>query len=289
MRRVILATTAVVALLTGCSQANRSKQASEDVSQGQAREEFEPPNISPTAAPGVAWRYSYDYQLADEAISGVQEAHAAACEAMGTAKCRITGLDYHVMDDKSVSASLEVKLAPEIARQFGKSATERVKAADGSLLRTQFNGEDVTPVTSSAGREEQSVSEQIADVEKRLAAAKSAAERTQLNGELTDLKSRLANAKGTIAGANERLASAPMTFNYYGRGGIAGFRSNPVREAARSFVGSLVTMVTVVLQALALILPWALLLALLVILARTRAGRAVRRFFSPRGPDETSA
>ena len=259
------------------------------MSQGQAREEFEPPNISPTAAPGVAWRYSYDYQLADEAISGVQEAHAAACEAMGTAKCRITGLDYQVMDDKSVSASLEVKLAPEIARQFGKSATERVKAADGSLLRTQFNGEDVTPVTSSAGREEQSVSEQIADVEKRLAAAKSAAERTQLNSELMDLKSRLANAKGTIAGANERVASAPMTFNYYGRGGIAGFRNNPVREAARSFVGSLVTMVTVVLQALALVLPWALLLALLVILARTRAGRAVRRFFSPRDPDETSA
>jgi branched-subunit amino acid ABC-type transport system permease component len=55
-----------------------------------------------------------------------------------------------------------------------------------------------------------------------------------------------------------------------------------VREAIRSFVSSLVTMVTVLLQAIALLLPWAILLALLVLIARSRPGRALRTFFTPR-------
>lgn len=80
-----------------------------------------------------------------------------------------------------------------------------------------------------------------------------------------------------------------MTFNYYGRGGIAGFTGNPVREAMRSFVSNLVTMVTFFLQAVALLLPWAVLLALLVFIARSRVGLAVRRFFAPRPPVDEEA
>ena len=38
----------------------------------------------------------------------------------------------------------------------------------------------------------------------------------------------------------------------------------------------------VVLQAVAILLPWALLLALLVSIAKSRVGRAVRRFLTPR-------
>lgn len=286
MRRTILATVAAAALLSACSRADEAGPTAEDVSESRS-DLREAPDVSPTAAPGVAWRYSYDYQLADEAISGVQESHAAACEALGTARCRITGLEYSVREDKSVSASLEVKLAPEIARQFGKAATEQVKKADGNLLRTQFTGEDVTPVTSVAGRQQSDLEARIAALEAQLSNARSPEERAQLTAQLNDLRTQLPQAKGTIASATERLASTPMTFNYYGRGGIEGFRTNPVREAVRSFVASLVTMVTIVLQALAWLLPWALLIALLVLLARSRPGRAVRRFFKPRQTDET--
>ena len=279
MRKSILAGVAVIAVLAGCSEGSRTAREAHDLS--------EEPTISPTAAPGVAWRYSYDYQLADEAIAQVQEAHASACEALGTAKCRITGLEYRVSDDKAVYAMLQVKLAPGIARQFGKAASGKVAGAGGKLLRTQFTGEDVTPTTSTAARDEQNLKDEIAAVEKQLAAARTAEERAPLNTRLSELRSQLAGARGTIAEANERLASTPMTFNYYGRGGIEGFRTNPVEDANRSFVSSLVTMVTVVLQVFAVLLPWAFLLALLVLLARTRVGRAVRSFFAPR-PAEPS-
>jgi hypothetical protein len=53
-------------------------------------------------------------------------------------------------------------------------------------------------------------------------------------------------------------------------------------DALRSFVSSMVTMITILLQLLAWLLPWALLLFLIFLAARSRPGRAVRRFFSRR-------
>lgn len=277
MRNWRLLTAGACLLIAACSQ----QQTAADNSSAE-RASYEPPKVSPTAAPGVAWRYFYDYQLPDESIAAVQEKHAAACEAMGVAKCRITGLTFNHNDEQAVSGTLEVKLAPELARQFGKDATVQVTGADGRLLSTRFIGEDVAPTTVAAGREEQELKTRIADLERQLASAKSGTQRAQLSAQLEELRNRSVAARGTIAEASEKLASTPMTFNYYGRGGIAGFQQNPVREAARSFVSSLVTMITVVLQAVAILLPWALFLALLVFIAKSRVGRAVRRFLAPR-------
>lgn len=274
MRKFSLAIVCGVALLAGCGGGGDGVMTEAD--------EEASPNISPTAAPGVAFRYAYDFQLADERISAVQEAHAAKCEALGPQRCRITGLQYRVVEDSAVSAQLEVKLAPQIARQFGKVATADVTRANGKLLSTQFTGEDVTPVTTEGGRQQATLTERIADVERQLARATTGEERSELQQQLSQLRTQLAEARSAVAGATKRLASTPMTFNYYGRGGIAGFTGNPVREAVRSFVSSLVTMVTFLLQAVALLLPWAALLALLVLIARSRFGLAVRRFFAPR-------
>jgi hypothetical protein len=270
MRKSALSVICAAALLVGCSGGG-----------DEASDESMGADVSPTAAPGVAFRYGYDFQLPDEAISPVQEAHAAKCESLGVQRCRITGLDYRVIEDSAVSGTLEVKLAPQIARQFGKSATSDVTKANGKLLATEFSGEDVTPLTTEAGRQQASLSERIADVEGQLARATTGEERAQLQQQLSQLRTQAEQAQSAIASATERLAATPMTFNYYGRGGIAGFTGNPAREAVRSFVSSLVTMVTFLLQAVALLLPWALLLALLMALARSRLGRAVRRFFAP--------
>jgi hypothetical protein len=250
----------------------------------------ETPNISPTAAPGVAWRYSYDFQLPDDAIESVQEAHASECEALGVARCRITGLRYSVDDDDAVSAMLEVKLAPDIARQFGKQATGDVRKAGGRLSNTEFTGEDTEPVLSATTRNQSDLQARIADIQKQLGnRALKDSERAQLQSQLNDLRSRLAETQSTVTATQAKLASTPMTFNYYGKGGISGFAGhNPIMDAARSFVASLVTMITFLLQVLAVLLPWLILIALLVLLVRSRAGRAVGRFFA-RGYRVTSA
>lgn len=260
-------------LLVACGRAEGPEE---------SREVGDAPSIAPTAAPGVAFRYFYAFELPDEAIAPVQEQHASRCESLGISRCRITGLTYSVGQDDAVSASLTVKLAPAIARQFGKEATGDVKEANGRLRSTEFTGTDTEPVTTEATRQQSDIETRIADIERQLSSARRDAERAQLQAQLDQLRSQLSQTQSTIAGAREQLASTPMTFNYYGRGGISGFRTNPLREAARLFVSSLVTMVTFVLRLLAVALPWAVLIVLLVMLARTRVGKAVGRFFASR-------
>jgi hypothetical protein len=254
-----------------------------------AEDVSEAPNVSPSAAPGVAWRYAYDFQLPDDAIQGVQETHASECEAMGLARCRITGLRYSVTDDNAVSAMLEVKLAPDIARQFGKQATADVRKAGGRLSNTEFSGEDTGPTLSEATRTQSDLQSRMTEIERQLAnRSLKDAERAQLQSQLDQLKSQLAETHSTVAETQAKLASTPMTFNYYGKGGINGFAGrNPVRDAARSFVASLVTMITFLLQVLAVLLPWAILLLAIYLAARSRPARAIGRFFSRRSDADT--
>ena len=264
-----------LALFAACSKQNGS---------GQGGDLHEGPDVSPTAAPGVAWRYAYEFQLPDDAIEAVQEAHASECEALGVSRCRITGLRYSVSNDNAVSAMLEVKLAPELARQFGKQATGDVRKAGGRLSNTEFSGEDVGPVLSQAARNKSDAQTQVSGIQKQLAnRSLNDGERAQLQSQLDQLRSQAWVNQAASDAAQERLASTPMTFNYYGKGGITGFAGrNPLMDAVRSFVGSLVTMISFVLQALAVLLPWLLLLGLVILIARSRPGRALARFVAPR-------
>lgn len=248
----------------------------------------EAPDVSPSAAPGVAWRYAYEFQLPDDVIESVQEAHAAQCEALGVTRCRITGLRYSVSNDEAVSAKLEVKLAPDIARGFGKQAVQSVRKAGGRLSNTEFSGEDTGPALSQATRSQGELQSRIAEVERQLGnPSLKDAERAQLQAQLQELKSQLAQTGSTIVDTQEKLASTPMTFNYYGRGGISGFAGrNPLMDSVRTFVSSLITMINIVLQVLARLLPWALLLLGIYLLARSRFGRAIGRTFSRRSHSE---
>ena len=239
-----------------------------------------PPSIGPTAAPGVAFNYKYDFQLADEKISAVQEAHAARCEALGVARCRIIGLNYTIGAHDTVSATLELKLAPDIARSYGREASGAVIQAGGRLSHTEFTGTDTAPSTGNAISAQGEAQARIAEIEQRLAANPKDAERAQLQAELAQLRQTVSGAKAQLADNRAALASTPMSFNYYGKGGISGFAGrNPLVDAGQSFVESMVAMITVVLQLLAYVLPWLLLLGLLLMVWRLPPFRRLSRWW----------
>jgi len=239
-----------------------------------------PPSIGPTAAPGVAFNYKYDFQLADEKISAVQEAHAARCEALGVARCRIIGLNYTIGAHDTVSATLEIKLAPDIARSYGREASGAVIQAGGRLSHTEFTGTDTAPSTGNAISAQGEAQARIAEIEQRLAANPKDAERAQLQAELAQLRQTVSGAKAQLADNRAALASTPMSFNYYGKGGISGFAGrNPLVDAGQSFVESMVAMITVVLQLLAYVLPWLLLLGLLLMVWRLPPFRRLSRWW----------
>lgn len=244
-----------------------------------------PPNISPTAAPGVAFNYDYEFNLPDDRIAATQEAHAGACEGLGLARCRITGMSYSVDQSEQVVAELDLKLDPLIARQFGKSAQQTVVSHDGKLVRLDIGSSDEGQVIDQATKQKNDISTQLAQLGQELAKTKPGSDaHASILSQIQALQRAASEQSQTVSTSQAALASTPMELHYYGRGGVPGFRGNPVREAWHTFVTTVVWLVGILLQALAVLVPLALLLALLIAVWRTRPMRAVRSWV--KGPQE---
>lgn len=255
---------------------------------GQSDDRGSSPDISPSSAPGVAFNYSYEFGLADKKIAAAQEAHAAACEKLGLARCRITGMTYNVNQDEEVTAELDLKLDPTIARQFGKSAQQAIEASDGDLIRLQIGSSDEGQAISQASRQKNDANSQMAALQNELEASKPGSEaRANLASQLQSLREQAAERSQAIAASQAALASTPMSFHYYGRGGVPGFRGNPLHEAWQTFVGTIIRLIGILLQGLAVLVPLGLVAAAFVALWRARPMRAVRRWIT--GPQESDA
>lgn len=273
----------VLCLAASCSQNDQQQGAPSRPTE--ASDTGSPPNISLTSAPGVAFNYSYDFNLPDERISSTQEAHAAACERLGLDHCRITGMSYAVDQNEQVSAELELKLDPLIARQFGKSAQQQVEANEGKLIRLQIGSSDEGQVIEQATRQKNDGSNQIAQLQGELAKTRPGTQaRANLISQIEALQQQAAEQTHAIEASRATLASTPMELHYYGRGGVPGFRDNPVRSAWKTFMTTVVWLVDILLQALAVLIPLGVLMALFIALWRTRPLRALREWV--RGPKE---
>lgn len=280
-RSLALATLSLFALLLcSCSENNRQAEQRSD-----SGDTSSPPNISPTAAPGVAFNYAYVFSLPDDRIAATQEAHAAACENLGAARCRITGMSYTIDESEQVTAELDLKLDPLIARQFGKSAQQTVVGQDGKLVRLDIGSSDEGQAIAQATQQKSNASTQLAQLQQELAKTKTGtAARANLLSQIQSLQQQASEQSQAVAASQAALASTPMVFHYYGRGGVPGFRGNPFREAWQTLVTTVVVVVGFLLQALAVVLPFAVLLALLIAISRTRPVQAVRRWV--KGPEE---
>lgn len=280
MRRLLLST-ALVALVTlaGCKKADESTDRREPAaSMAESAAGGGAPDISLSAAPGVAFTYRYSFVLPDKGIAAVQETHAAACEKLGPSQCRITGMRYSLLDDDRTSAELDFKLAPELARAFGKQGIAAVEKAAGKLVDAEINGDDVSTTIDGAKRTGADAAKRLTEIEGKLKAGGLGDEaRSELEAQAAALRDQLASAKDSKAGAEAQLASTPMTFNYTGDIGFS-LGGNPVGEAVRSAWSSFSTMIWFMLMGIGVVLPWALLGALLIALWRSRPGLALRRF-----------
>src|SRR5206468_8324259 len=109
--------------------------------------------------------------------------------------------------------------------------------------------------------------------------------RSNLLSQIQNLQQQASDQTQAIAASQATLASTPMEFHYYGRGGVPGFRGNPVREAWQTFVTTVVWLVGILLQALAVLVPVSVLVVLFIALWRTRPIRVVRAWI--KGPQES--
>jgi len=285
-RPICFASLAIIAAaLCSCS---KNDQGGGNPSRPEASDTSTAPNISPTAAPGVAFNFAYDFNLPDERISATQESHAAACEKLGLARCRITGMSYSVDQHEQVTAELDLKLDPAIARPFGNSAKQSVEANAGTLIRMEIGSSDEGQTIQQATKQKIDVAGRIAELQHELARTRAGtATHANLLSQIQELKQQASEQGRAIEAGQAALASTPMAFHYYGRGGVPGFRGNPVRAAWQTFVTTVVWLVQILLQALAVLVPFGILLAMFIALWRTNPIRVFRRWIAR--PKEANA
>jgi hypothetical protein len=259
-------------LLAGCSQGGSYHgRQGEAENSAVAADQSAGPSVAPTAAPGVAFNYHYTFRLPAERIIAAQEAHAQACEKIGVARCRITGMNFRRTGDDDIEGQLELKLDPAIARAFGKQGIDIVTRADGLLAEEEIKGEDVGTAIQAASSDEGRYAGELRKIEAQLARpGLGSAERAQLQTEAQHIREVIAGSQATRTEQQQSLARTPMTFDYESGDMAPGFRRS-LRQGLANVVGGLEVMLTLAIS----LLPWAVL-ALLVwaavrfVKARTR-------------------
>lgn len=273
-------------LLTACS-ANENNAASEESASAQA--DSAGPGISGAVAPGVAFRFAYSFVLPGDAVASVQQRHAAACQALGTARCRITALDFGQTAPDEVSASTTFLLAPDLAHRFAVEGVTAVEAANGKLDTATVNGENAGDAIRLSQQDSAATQAEIGRIEARLAAkGLTAPERVELQQQLDRMRGEI---RGQVQQRREReasLASTPVEFTYASEGVLNGSGST-FGKAANASLGSLSAVLSLVMLAGGVALPWLVLFGLLVMAWRSPRLRRGLRAFAGRAEDAAAS
>lgn len=245
------------------------------------------PGIDVAAAPGVAFSYRDAFRLPSDNIAPVQEAHAQACEKLGIARCRITGMRFRKLGENNVEAELAFKLAPDTARGFTREAAAAVEHAEGTLVDAEITGTDAGAVIDRAAVDRARAADELKRLDAAIAAARNAAERVQLQAQRAEIARQIAAATDTTTEARASLATTPVTFRYESGPAVRGFdTSAPFTSAINTGLASIETTLAIVLAILAIFGPPALVIGLVLwaVFAFRRRLRARRPAMPVAGP-----
>jgi hypothetical protein len=263
------------ATLAGCSEKPADNAAPDGVG-----------GIDASSAPTVAFTYSYSLLVPAGQLAAIQEQDAAACEKLGAAQCRVIGMRYSNDGHGDISGSLDIALARDLARGFGRDRVAAAIARGGRLENTEIDGTDQAPAIAAAQATGDNAAHQRAALQQRLEQpGLGDRERTELTRQITALDQDLAKARQDDSAARADIATTPMHFAYEGGTGLA-LSDSTFAQALQSTQASGRTMVWAVLVIGGIALPWALLALALLVLWRTPPVRRLRAFVA-RGRADT--
>ena len=209
--------------------------------------------------------YNYGFRLPVDRIAATQEDHASQCEALGPTMCRVSGMTYHVSRNRSVQASLVLRLAPDAARHFGRQAIDAVGKHGGMLVDAQIDSEEAGATVAGANADNASRSGERARIEQQLAKpGLGSTERTSLQSRLSDLQDAERNAAATARDAAVKLTSAPMTLQYASGDVDLSLTDGPVLGAVKDGWANIVSGFALILMMAISLVPWLVAVALAV-------------------------
>jgi hypothetical protein len=215
------------------------------------------PGVNVTAAPGVAFNYSYAFRLPAQNVKDAQEAHASACEKLGPQHCRITGMLYRLIGENNIVGAIQFKLDPALARAFGKQGIDAIVKADGKLVDAEITGTDAGAAIKTLDEQRQQAETEIQRLDRQLARSDlKPIERSELQRQRAALAARLQEVKTETGNQEESLATTPVSFRYESGAAVRGFDgSAPITSAGNVFLDSAQITLGVVLTALAALAP----------------------------------
>jgi predicted phage tail protein len=265
----LISVSLVLATLTACSK-------QDDTPYNSA--ENAAPDIGSSAAPNVAFHYDYRFAVAATAIAAVQEKHAAACEALGLDRCRITGVRYSRAGEDHADGMLELALAPDIARKFGKDATAIIEASRGNLASLDIGGEDQSRTLEISAEAVNAAKMERARLEQQLQHGKLPARvRADIESQLSGQRAAEQQAQGQGRDARALIATTPMRFNYSTNGFLPGLSIDRTTMGALGFAASILNgLLALIVVLVTLAIPIGLIL-LAIAHGRTLAIRIWQR------------
>lgn len=247
---------------TAAARAGAQAVAAEDAADASAANASDVAGADPSVAPGVAFAYRFNFRLPDDSVSDAQNRHVAACEQLGRAHCRVTGMRYEQEQGGRIDAHLTFMLDPARARSFTRDAVNIVERIDGELVDSHVNGTDVgTGITASQANSAR-LGGDVARIEERLRQpGLSASEQRDLRNQIAQMQGALGDEEADRRDGEAQLAFTPVNFTYTGSTSVGGLdRDRPFASAWAASADSLATASAFVMMLLGVILPWALML-----------------------------
>jgi hypothetical protein len=243
---------ALAMLAIGCSKVEPDNQR-----EGAKVSEDRGPNVGVAQTPGVALSYQYGFRLPVERVASVQEEHATQCEALTPTRCRISGMTYNVSRNRMITASLQLKLAPEIARRFGKQGVDTVVKRGGMLADASIQSEEAGATIAAVDSDQAAIDSERGQITNQLSKpGLSSSERTQLQARLAELSNEHRQSQGTRGEAALKLASTPMTFNYESGDVDPGLSDGPIVGAIKDGWANIIMGFATILTILITLIPW---------------------------------
>lgn len=264
----------LIALSTALMLSACGVQKSEDAAADQSTNTAESagPAISGIVAPGVAFRYDYAFTLPGKSISQVQQQHAAACQTLGPARCRVTGISYDQPGADQVTARLDLLLAPDIAHRFANEGIAAVERAEGRVENANVTGENAGDAIKLSQSDSAANEAEIARIEARLAAkGLTSAERVELRQQVASLREQQRGQAQDRKAKEASIASTPVVFNYASENILSG--KGTFAKAAGASWSSVQSLLALVTLLLGIALPWIAVIGGAVMLWRSASLR----------------
>lgn len=213
----------------------------------------------------IAYSHSVGIRLPVQAIETTLQAHVDACNQAGPSVCMVTNSWLSSYDTNYMSASLQLRAAPEWIETFLSKVDEEARAARGEISSRQTTAEDltVTIIDTDArlkaqevlrGRLQQLLADrpgnlgEILETERELA---------RVNGEIDSMKS-------SLAALRQRVDMSQLSLSYETKPDAVTQGGSAISKAFGEFFANLASATAAVITAFAFGLPWLILVGALL-------------------------